>query len=186
VKGRGGEWVRPAALSADWKPAVRAVMADYAGRLPGSFVEEKEFTLAWHYRLADPELGPARARELADTLIHLTETAPLHVVEGRKVIEVRPAGVNKGVAAQPFLARGYDFVLAVGDDTTDEDLFRVLPRSAESVRVGLTSSYARFNVYDQPQLRRLLEDLAAAAGPGEPAASDAGLGASRERVSSSL
>jgi trehalose 6-phosphate synthase/phosphatase len=53
-------------------------------------------------------------------------------------------------------------VLALGDDATDENLFRVLPESAYSVRVGLTTSYARFNVYNQAQARELLEALAGA------------------------
>jgi trehalose 6-phosphate synthase/phosphatase len=78
-----------------------------------------------------------------------------------KVIEVRPSGFGKGRACQRFLARDFDFVLALGDDTTDEDLFRTLPESAWSIRVGLTRSYARFNVYNQAQAGELLEALAA-------------------------
>jgi len=76
-------------------------------------------------------------------------------------VEVRPAGTSKGTACQAFLARGYDFVLGVGDDTTDEDLFRVLPPSAYSIRVGLTQSYARFNVAEQAEALGLIEALAA-------------------------
>ena len=82
-------------------------------------------------------------------------------MQGDKVVEVRPAGTSKGVACQAFLSRGYDFVLGVGDDATDEDLFRVLPPSAYSIRVGLTQSYARYNVADQAEALRLVESLAA-------------------------
>ena len=82
-------------------------------------------------------------------------------MQGHKVVEVRPSGISKGTACQAFLSRGYDFVLGVGDDAADEDLFRVLPPSAYSIRVGLTQSYARYNVADQAEALRLVESLAA-------------------------
>ncbi len=162
IRDRGGEWTRPGAFGDEWKPRVRDVMEHYVGRLPGSFLEEKEYTLAWHYRRAEPDLAVLRAQELADHLISLTETSDLKVVEGNKVIEVKPTVVGKGNAAGAFLDRGYDFILALGDDTTDEDIFKVLPGSAYSVRVGLGQSHARYHVYGQARARELLDALAAA------------------------
>ncbi len=161
VRERGGEWVVAGAFAADWKPKVRELMELYADRLPGASVEEGEFTLSWRFRRADPELAALRARELADHLIGLTETTGLKVVEGSREIEVRPSGVGKGVCGQALLARGYDFVLAVGTDATDEELFRMLPASAYSIRVGVAKSYARFNVRGRVQARELLEVLVA-------------------------
>ncbi len=164
VKERGGDWATAGQLSADWKPKVRELMELYVDRLPGASVEEGEYTLSWHYRRAEPELAALRARELADHLISLTETSDLRVVEGGREIEVRPAGVGKGVCAQTFVGRGYDFILAVGTDATDEELFRVLPPTAYSVRVRVARSYARYNVRNRAQARELLEALAASAG----------------------
>jgi len=161
VKESGGEWTSTAVLREDWKFRIRNLMELYAGRLPRSWVEEKEFTLAWHFRQAEPDLAALRTRELADHLIGLTEMSDLKIVEGHKVIEVKPSGASKGAACQRLLTKGYDFVLAIGDDATDEELFRILPESAYSIRVGLTSSYARFNIYGQAQARKLLDDLAA-------------------------
>jgi trehalose 6-phosphate synthase/phosphatase len=158
---RGGDWAVRGALFDDWKPEVRDLMERFVDRLPGARVEEKEFALAWHYRLAEPDLAALRAQELSDHLIDLTETSELRVMQGHKVVEVRPAGTSKGTACQAFLSRGYDFVLGVGDDATDEDLFRVLPPSAYSIRVGLTQSYARYNVADQAEALGLVESLAA-------------------------
>jgi trehalose 6-phosphate synthase/phosphatase len=160
VRERGGDWVATGALFDDWKPGVRDLMERYVDRLPGARVEEKEFALAWHYRLGEPDLAALRAQELSDHLIDLTETSELRVIQGHKVVEVRPAGTSKGTACQVFLSRGYAFVLGVGDDATDEDLFRVLPPSAYSIRVGLTQSYARFNVADQAEVLGLIESLA--------------------------
>ena len=155
VRERGGEWTGIGGLSGDWKPGVRDLMERFVDRLPGAWIEEKEFGLAWHYRLAD-----LRARELTDHMIDLTETSDLRVLPGHKVVEVRPAGTSKGSACQVFLSREPDFVLALGDDTTDEDLFRTLPPTAYSIRVGLTQSYARFNVRDQGDAIALVEAMA--------------------------
>jgi trehalose 6-phosphate synthase/phosphatase len=161
VRERGGDWVVTGALFDDWKPAVRDLMTRFVDRLPGAQVEEKEFALAWHYRLAEPDLAALRAQELSDHLIDLTETSELRVIQGPKVVEVRPAGTSSGTACQGFLSRGYDFVLGLGDDATAEDLFRVLPASAYSIRVGLTQSYARFNVANRAEALSLVESLPA-------------------------
>jgi trehalose 6-phosphate synthase/phosphatase len=75
--------------------------------------------------------------------------------------------VGKGTCCQALLSRGYGFVLAVGTDATDEELFRVLPESAYSIRVGIAKSYARFNVGDRVQTQELLAALAASL-PGWP------------------
>ena len=75
------------------------VLETFADRLPGSFVEEKEESLAWHYRMADPEQAELRAPELVDHLLNLTAKTDLQIVQGNKVVEVHRAGVDKGSAA---------------------------------------------------------------------------------------
>ncbi len=162
VRRRGGEWTCSGSFTDSWKPMVRDMMEHYVDRLPGALIEEKEFTLAWHYRLADPDLAELRSRELIDHLIGLIGTSDLKVVDGSKVVEVRPSGTSKGAAAGPWLSQDYDFVLALGDDTTDEDLFRLLSEPAYSIRIGLKPTHARFRLPHQGQARRLLEELAEA------------------------
>ena len=179
IRERGQDWSVAQTVSLDWKPKVRTLMELYVDRLPGEFVEEKEYTLAWHYRQADPDLALLRATELAAHLVSLTEASDLKVVEGNKVIEVRPGSFSKGNSCQGFLVRCYDFILAMGDDTTDEDLFRALPETAWSLRVGLGRSHARFNVYNQRQARRLLDALVEASDQRPDGGSD-GIGAARQ------
>jgi trehalose 6-phosphate synthase/phosphatase len=162
VRERGGAWAKREGLSDEWKPRVRDIMELYVDRLPGAFIEEKESGLAWHYRRAEADLASLRVKELTDHLIAMTENGQANIVEGNKVIEVRPIGVGKGAAARAFLSRDYDFILAVGDDTTDEELFKALPEGAYSIRVGNSKSFARFNVYQQQDVVELLEALAAA------------------------
>jgi trehalose 6-phosphate synthase/phosphatase len=168
VKEPGGQWTGRDPSPDDWKPKVRDIMELYVDRLPGALVEEKEFGIAWHYRRADPDLASLRVRELVDHLISLTENSPVSILEGHKVVEVRPSGVNKGAAVQPLLGRGYDFILALGDDVTDDDMFKVLPDWAYSVRVGLAKSFARYNVLQQRDVIELLTALAAGSN-GRPA-----------------
>src|SRR6059036_3971213 len=99
----------------------------HSDRLPGAFVEEKSYSLAWHYRLADPEQSEQMSRELMDDLREFTANIDVQVLQGAKVVEVRNAGVNKGAAALHWLApETPDFILAIGDDWTDEDMFSVM------------------------------------------------------------
>jgi len=129
--------------------------------LPGALLEEKEFSLAWHFRRADPEQASQRAKELLDDLSGFTRNIDVQVLEGNKVIEVRNTGVNKGTAALEWLTpREADFILGIGDDWTDEDLFRALPPSAFSVRVGLANTAARYYLSNHTAVRRMLREMA--------------------------
>jgi trehalose 6-phosphate synthase/phosphatase len=116
----------------------------------------------WHYRRADADLGEVRARELLSHLAFMTANTDLQVMEGHKVLEIKNAGINKGAGASRWLARTEpSFVLALGDDRTDEDIFRALPPEAYTVRVGLARSLARYNLATVPEVRRLLRQLLA-------------------------
>jgi len=129
-------------------------------RTPGSFIEEKDYTLAWHYRKIDNELGANRVREIRDELVYLTSNHNLQVLEGNKVVEVRNAGVNKGKAASLWLNRQeWDFTFAIGDDHTDEDTFLAMPKDAYTVKVGLDRTDAQYKVASVEEARELLSRL---------------------------
>lgn len=160
VRERGGGWETIEPLSNDWKEEIRPILELYVDRTPGSFIEEKEFSLVWHCRRVDPELASVRARELKETLTHLTASLDIGVLEGSKVIEIKSAGIHKGRAALRWLARKkWDFVLAMGDDRTDEDIFGALHHDAYSLNVGLRPSKARFNLSSRKEVRALLREL---------------------------
>jgi trehalose 6-phosphate synthase/phosphatase len=157
AKERGGQWQMMETMKNDWKNQIRPLLELYVDRTPGSFVEEKGYSLSWHYRRADPGLASVRARELRDDLGNLTDNLSVGVLEGSKVIEVKNIGVDKGRAVQHWLAKGgWDFVIAIGDDWTDEDMFGVLPESAYSIRVGLSQTRARYNLDSYVDVRTLL------------------------------
>jgi len=160
IKKKGGKWVLPEKMASNWKRTIRPVLDSYADRTPGSFVEEKEFSLVWHFRKVDPHLAEVRSSELRNDLTSLTGDMDLGVMEGNKIIEVKPFRVNKGHAAARWMARKHwDFVFAAGDDYTDEDTFVALPEDAYSVRVGYRPSEARFSLGSVEEVRSLLEQL---------------------------
>lgn len=155
------DWKAQKTVSTAWKSQVMPVLKTYEARVPGSFVEEKEFGLAWHYRKSNPELGEIRSCELFDNLNEFLANTDLQLMHGKKVIEVRPGGVNKGQAAQNLLMLDtYDFVLALGDDWTDEDLFKALPEGAYSIKIGFGTTSARFFLDSPQSCRSFLHDLA--------------------------
>lgn len=155
-----GEWEMIEPLTAEWKEEVRPILEIYADRTPGSFVEENDFSLVWHYRRSDSTLGELRARELVAHLEGLTTNLNLQVLEGSKVVEVKNSGVNKGRAAMRWLLGGeHDFVLAIGDDWTNEDTFKALPEEAWSVKVGLSGTAAKYNLPSQSKVLHLLHKL---------------------------
>jgi trehalose 6-phosphate synthase/phosphatase len=82
------------------------------------------------------------------------------MMDGNKVVEIRLAGYDKGFAATKFLKETrFDFLLAIGDDKTDEDLFRVLPPDAFTLKVGLVPSLAKYNLKNQPDVSALLSEF---------------------------
>ncbi len=161
IRSDAGEWGLLKPVDSQWKETLRPLFAMYVARLPGSLLEEKDYSLAWHYRGADPELGEARAKELVDDLTQYTANFGVQVLEGKKVVEIRNSGINKGEAALSLLRTHQpDFILSIGDDQTDEDVFRVLPKDAVTVRVGTRFSEARYSLPDHGAVRRLLAELA--------------------------
>jgi len=160
LKEKNGNWKISQPLTGNWKGKIRPIMQLYVDRTPGSFIEEKEFSLAWHYRKVMPELAFIRGKELKDELLNLILNLNLEVLEGNKVIEIKNAGINKGNATLKWLKKKkWDFILAIGDDKTDEDIFKVLPPFAYSIKVGLGASQAKFNLTSWLEVRSLLKGI---------------------------
>lgn len=160
LKEKNSDWQMIKPLNNEWKAQILPILETYAGRLPGSFVEEKEYSVVWHYRRADAETGAHIAKELLDYLISFTANIDVQVMPGHKVIEITDVDVNKSSAGLRWLnENSFDFIMAVGDDWTDEYLFKVLPEAAYSLRVGITQSYARFHLRNTREVLDLLTRL---------------------------
>jgi trehalose 6-phosphate synthase/phosphatase len=153
IRDKTGRWTTAGNFNTDWKDIVKPILSRYKQRTPGALVEEKDFSLVWHYRRVDPELAWVRVAELKETLYFLTPNHKVEVAEGNKIVEVKNAGINKGQAAMNWISKKrWGFMLAVGDDLTDEDLFRELPEDAYSIKVGLTPSIARLRFKTQKEV----------------------------------
>lgn len=153
----GKNWQLNEKVHNDWMDMVRPVIEAFCDRTPGTFIEEKNYSLAWHYRKADPELGEIRANDLSNVLKELISNHGLSVLQGNKVLEIKSSGVNKGKAAGKLLMKKkYDFIFAIGDDWTDEFLYKELPDSAVTVKVGLKKTAASYYVNETKRVRDLL------------------------------
>lgn len=160
VKSPGFSWQMTEPLDAFWKGSIRSALEFYVDRTPGSFVEEKNFSLVWHYRKSDPELGSNRAIELKDELNSLVSNLNLEILEGNKVIEIKNRGVNKGRAALKLLLQmDVKDIMAIGDDWTDEFLFSEIPANAITIKVGMNKTNAKYKVEDFMEVRELLKQL---------------------------
>jgi trehalose 6-phosphate synthase/phosphatase len=162
IRKKNEEWRMLKQITSDWKPKILPILDLYSDRLPGSFVEDKEFSLAWHYRMAENEMASVVAKELLDDLVNFTSNISVQILKGDRVIEVRNPGLNKGDAGSYWISeKEYDFILAIGDDSTDEDLFKILPETAYSIKVGTTQSQARFSLPHVKDVIDLLKEMAA-------------------------
>jgi trehalose 6-phosphate synthase/phosphatase len=155
-----GHWSQVSEVPKDFLQQIQDIMRRHAFRAPGTLVEPKSASVAFHYRGADPHMAAARLRVLRAELTHsLGPNAEL--LEGHKVLEVRLRGVHKGTVVGRVLERAPkgSLLLAAGDDRTDEDLFAALPADAISIRIGPGATIARFRISTPWDLRRLLTTL---------------------------
>lgn len=148
-------------VKGQWMEKIRPVLESFVDRTPGSFIEEKNYSMAWHYRNTDPDFGQKRATELNTVLTSLIGNDDISVLNGNKVMEVKSSNVNKGRASVRMLGESdYDFVFAIGDDWTDEFMFQELPQSAITVKVGIQKTQAKYHVESTKRVRELLKQFA--------------------------
>jgi len=141
-----------------WKEEIKHLLDEYEARVPGSFVEEKDFSLVWHYRNADPEAGLKYSKELMDELFQISANSGFIVLPGNKIIEVREFGTGKGRAINVFLESKENVsVIAIGDDATDEEMFSAVPEFAISIKVGLGDSIAKYRLNHPTEVREFLK-----------------------------
>lgn len=160
VREKRGEWELMEQVTPGWKEEILPIFELYRDRTPGSAVEENDYSLVWHYRRAEPELAAVRLSELKDALLSLISNLDLSLLEGNKMIEIKNTDVSKGRAAARWLDGGdWDFVLAVGDDWTDEDIFSMLGEDHYSIKVGVDISSAKYFLESPDRVRTLVQEL---------------------------
>jgi trehalose 6-phosphate synthase/phosphatase len=155
------DWKTMERLKTDWMEDVLPVLETFVDRTPGTLVEKKKYSLAWHYRNTDVELAEKRLVEIKTVLTSFISNTDLTLLEGNKVIEIKSSKVNKGRAAANLLDRfPSEHVFAFGDDWTDEFMFEELPENAQTVKVGVQKTNAKYYVNTVEDIRSLLKTLA--------------------------
>jgi trehalose 6-phosphate synthase/phosphatase len=164
IKYPNGVWESLVQFDIEWKGKVYPVLREYVDRCSGSFIEEKNASLVWHYRNVDEDFVQIRINELKDNLSEILKEEPkLIMLEGNKILEVKSTVYDKGTSAMLLLSqKEYGFILAIGDDRTDEDLFNVLPETAFSIKVGSALSLAKYNLKSQKLIYDFFESLTSA------------------------
>jgi trehalose 6-phosphate synthase/phosphatase len=169
IRQADGSWNDEAHINTSWKTEVQRIMDTYARRCAGSFTEVKNFSMVWHYRNANPAQAKLRSMELLTELNEHIHNRGLQVLPGNKIVEVRSYGINKGTAVKKLLAQhSPDFILAAGDDRTDEDMFRLLAdqRNCYTIKVGPEASFAMYNLHTQGMVVSILEAMSRIPHPG--------------------
>lgn len=159
VRKPNGKWNRRNHTALGWKKSIRKMMQIYADRTPGSFVEEKESALVWHYRRSPAYHAQKNMVILKQLLTKSLRGTDLKVYSGHKILEVKPKSANKGVAVSELLAPKVDFVLSIGDDYTDEDMFASLPGFAFTIKVGPGRTDARYRMKSVDEVLALLKKM---------------------------
>ncbi|KAL7212776.1 hypothetical protein ACSBR2_015455 [Camellia fascicularis] len=165
-----------------WVQMAKPIMELYTEATDGSYIETKESALVWHHRDADPSFGSSQAKEMLDHLESVLTNEPVTVKSGQFIVEVKPQGVSKGLVAEKIFTsmaksgRQADFVLCIGDDRSDEDMFEIIGNamnngvlscntSVFACTVGQKPSKAKYYLDDTSEVIIMLEALAEVSSP---------------------
>lgn len=152
-----GIWIKNFNNSNSWKDEIYPIMENISKKTPGSLIEIKESALVWHYRKTDILLANYQVNQLMEMLVYPCSKLNLQIMKGNKIIEVKVSGVNKGISVKNIIEnKKYDFILCAGDDTTDEDMFKELPKNSFSIKIGQFSENANYNILDSHKFIKLL------------------------------
>jgi trehalose 6-phosphate synthase/phosphatase len=159
IKPKGKKWKSSSRGDKQWMNDIMPIFESFMDRTPGTFVEEKHNSLVWHYRKTDPELAAGRVVELKTVLSSLISDQ-LSVMDMDKALEVVDRQIDKGTAVAEIIGQtDYDFILCIGDDVTDENMFSVLPDHAFTIKVGKKPTIASFSIEGVSQVNELLDAL---------------------------
>jgi trehalose 6-phosphate synthase/phosphatase len=144
----------------NWRGLVQPILEKYAARAPGAQVEAKESSLVWHFRKTSPYHAQKYLIVLKRALKAYARKSNLELRQGNKILEVRPHGINKGTSAIAWLNKlSPDFVVAIGDDYTDEDMFTNLSTDAYTIKVGRGRTAAKYRLKNVESVLAFLEQL---------------------------
>ncbi|MCG8569887.1 MAG: bifunctional alpha,alpha-trehalose-phosphate synthase (UDP-forming)/trehalose-phosphatase, partial [Spirochaetes bacterium] len=161
IKDHKSPWKTITNLDNKWKAEIIPILEAYVDRTPGSFIVEKDYSLSWHYRMTDQDFASVRINELIDTLLTRVANLDLGIFEGHKYLEIKSLEINKSRAAAYIMAdpESADFIVALGDDSSDDELFKILPENAFTIKVGTSITAAKYSLVSHVEVRKLLKEV---------------------------
>jgi trehalose 6-phosphate synthase/phosphatase len=160
-KDQFGDWRNFFELPVDWMPRVFSSLRALTFNFSGSFIEQKSYSLVWHYRSIASTLKESDVIEISKAILSAQVDNEFVIYQEDCALEVRTAGVDKGRFATKYMQqKKYDFILAVGDGKTDEDLFEAVGKNGYTIKVGEnTKSLAQFFIDKQDNVLAVLDQL---------------------------
>ncbi|CEG62908.1 Putative Alpha,alpha-trehalose-phosphate synthase (UDP-forming) [Rhizopus microsporus] len=169
IKPRGEDWQQVYDnVDFSWKPTVKEIFQYYSERTPGAYVETKDTSIVWHYRTTEGTDSQYVSWQAAECQNHIADSVnknfAVHAMIGNTTIEVIPHDINKSSIANRILQDTTpDFVLAIGDDRSDEDMFAFLNKQKSlkviTCTVGTRSTEARYYIPNVETVLSTLEQL---------------------------
>lgn len=155
------DWYASFEANQEWRSQLLPILEEYTAATPGSMVEQKASSIAWHYRNVDSSLAYSAAQELHSILEkNISSEMNIHLLKGKKVIEIKQKGNDKGSACHKMVKlKNFPFILSIGDDVTDEDMFRALPPFAYTFKVGYGLTKAKIKIEGPTEVVGLLKKL---------------------------
>jgi trehalose 6-phosphate synthase/phosphatase len=145
-----------------WYDEVDRVMMDYCAKVPHSFVERKEAGVVWHYRQSPPDFAEFQAKKLDDELNTCLGNEAVTVMMGSKIVEAKANECNKGSFLRWLMQSSFRdtaYYVCIGDDRTDEDLFKILGDKGISIKVGQGHTAASYRIQEQHEVLDFLKNM---------------------------
>ena len=161
----------------EWRKSCVNIIEPYTQRCEGSFLEIKEFSVVWQYSECDQELGKAFASVITSELQVALKNKDVKILNGKGFVEVIALGINKGYFISYIIKerirqkKAPDFILCIGDDASDEKMFRFLKLKQKeiksfnqkakliSITVGKKPSEAEYYVNNTKDVQELINKL---------------------------
>lgn len=152
-------WQTLSSAESEWKKQIMPVLEKYSARTPRSRVEEKDHSLVWHYRQSPAYFAQRYVVVLKRVLRPILKDFGLALFQGNKILEIKNPAITKGAVVTKWHRADYDFILALGDDYTDEDMFTALPVTSHTIKVRSGRTAARYRLASEVQVRNLLKNI---------------------------
>jgi trehalose 6-phosphate synthase/phosphatase len=152
-------WKNIESINTEWKKMILPILEKYTSLTPHAMIEIKPHSLVWHYRGAPTYTSQKNAVIIKRVLKPLLKKYAIQIYQGNKILEIKDPQINKGSALHHWLSPAHDFILAIGDDYTDEDLFESLADSAYTIKVGQGRTKAAYRVRTVDDVTDFLKKL---------------------------